>query len=133
MDYCYLHLQAIVNRSHEIIEWRDHQDLESGQVTDVYNQKMNNLRAFIVEDGWSDYIAKGAFYVNLHPFYYAWWGLIEGVALIFIIAAWSRVLATFAAEPEDPEELPARIVVYVVSLVFIVMVSIAIANWVVGR
>ena len=104
MDYCYLHLQAIIDRCHEVIEWRNHQDLSSGQVTDVYNQKMTNLRNFIVEGGYSDYAAKGAFYVNFHSFYYVWWKAIGAVMFVFIIFAWTKVLVTFSAGAEEPVE-----------------------------
>ena len=104
MDYCYLHLQAIIDRCHEVIEWRNHQDLSSGQVTDVYNQKMTNLRNFIVEGGYSDYAAKGAFYVNFHSFYYVWWKVVCSVILFFVAFAWVRALATFSGGSEEPVE-----------------------------
>jgi len=121
MDYCYLHLQAIIDRCHEVIEWRNHQDLSSGQVTDVYNQKMNNLRNFIVEGGYSDYAAKGAFYVNFHSFYYVWWKAIGAVMFVFVIFAWAKVVATFSAGSEEPIE---AIWFYVFGAVLAIMVIV---------
>jgi hypothetical protein len=130
MDYCYLHIQAIIDRCHEVIDWRNHQDLSSGQVTDIYNQKMNNLRGFIIEGGWSDWIAQNAFYVNYHPFYYVWFGVIGAIATIFVVFAWIGFFATLSTESEDPIKFFSW---YVLWLIITITILVLAVMWVVGR
>lgn len=121
MDYQYLHLQAIIDRCHEVIDWRNHQDLSNGQVTDVYNQKMNNLRSFIVEGGYSDYIAQSAFYVNLHPFYYVWWGAISAAIFVFVGLAWTKTGIIFSAQSEESVDAIWFYVVWILATIIIVI------------
>jgi len=130
MDYCYLHLQAIIDRCHEVIDWRNHQDLSSGQVTDIYNQKMNNLRGFIIEGGWSDWIAQNAFYVNYHPFYYVWWHIVGVIAGVFVVLAWIMAFAMLSAVSDDPIKLFWW---YMLWLIITVAILIIAAMWMVGR
>lgn len=81
MDYQYKHLEGIVERIDAVITWYEKNYGENAtggteSLGDVFEQKMDNLRAFLKEEGWSDWIAQGTFYVNHHLFLYLWNGLI---------------------------------------------------------
>jgi hypothetical protein len=74
MDYQYARIDALVERCDEIIAWRENQDLTSGQIVDVYREKMDTLRAMI-KDGTTmassvDYLAYRAYMIENHPFLY---------------------------------------------------------------
>lgn len=74
MDYQYARLDAIVDRCDEIIAWRDAQDLTSGQIVDVYREKMDTVKE-LISDGGSvrysvDYLAYRAYMIENHPFLY---------------------------------------------------------------
>ena len=89
MAYCYQHLEAIMDRCDEVINWRNSQDNTSGQVTDVYNQKMTALHDFLPEGGWSDEIAHGAFYVKYHPFLAFWYEMIAALWIVGLVVLFS--------------------------------------------
>lgn len=125
MSYCYLHLQAIIDRCHEVIDWRTHQDLSNGQITDVYNQKMSNLHNFLFEGGWSDDIAKNAYYANFHAFYYIWCGVIGAAVFLLVGLAWLGV-ATSAMWDDEDLAFWVRIMGSVVIVVPIVLGAIAV-------
>lgn len=76
MDYQYNHLNAIINRTKAVIEWRNLTYTTNGSAPetlgDVYNEKMDNLRGFLVEDGWSDWISYQAFFVNEYLWVVIW-------------------------------------------------------------
>ena len=84
MFYQYQHIDSIISRTNAVIQWRNENygnessGVPSESLGDVYEQKMDNLRGFLQEEGWSDWIANGAFYAN----YYVWlytasiWGTI---------------------------------------------------------
>jgi len=76
MDYQYNHLDAIINRTKAVIEWRNLTYTTNGSAPetlgDVYNEKMDNLRGFLVEDGWSDWISYQAFFVNEYLWLVIW-------------------------------------------------------------
>ena len=74
MDYQYARLDAILERCDEVIAWRDTQDLTSGQIVDVYREKMDTVRD-LISDGGSvrysvDYLAYRAYMIENHPFLY---------------------------------------------------------------
>ena len=74
MSYQYQHLDSIIERVDVVQKWYDEvygNDSKSSETLgDVYEQKMDNLRQFIMEDTRSDWIAKDTWYINNHFFYY---------------------------------------------------------------
>jgi|GEM_PF-1823133 len=76
MDYQYHHLEAIINRTWAVIEWRNETYTKNGTAPetlgDVYNEKMDNLRGFLMEDGWSDWISYRAFFVHQYLWVVIW-------------------------------------------------------------
>jgi hypothetical protein len=76
MDYQYSHIDAIINRTKAVIEWRNQTYTKNGTAPetlgDVYNEKMDNLRGFLVEDGWSDWISYRAYFVNGYLWLVIW-------------------------------------------------------------
>jgi hypothetical protein len=76
MDYQYNHLEAIINRTKAVIEWRNLTYTKNGSAPetlgDVYNEKMDNLRGFLIEDGWSDWISYRAFFINEYLWLVLW-------------------------------------------------------------
>jgi len=75
MSYQYDHLDGIMARINSTIVWynANYGPNSTGNpesLGDVYEQKMDDLRAFLQEDGWSDWIAHDTFYVNHHLFIY---------------------------------------------------------------
>jgi hypothetical protein len=76
MAYQYQHIDSIISRAEAVIEWRNENygsgssDITSESLGDVYEVKMDNLRGFLKEEGWSDWIAHGAYYANHHLLYY---------------------------------------------------------------
>ncbi|HIH28306.1 MAG TPA: hypothetical protein HA260_00720 [Thermoplasmata archaeon] len=91
MDYQYNHIDAIINRTKAVIEWRNQTYTKNGTAPetlgDVYNEKMDNLRGFLVEDGWSDWISYRAFFVHGYLWLVIWNDIVSwGVYLVgFII------------------------------------------------
>lgn len=69
MEWQYQHIDSVLTRCEEFIAWSENNTGEGQQYQDVYSQKLDNVRAFLKSDGWSDEIAKGAFYMNIHVFY----------------------------------------------------------------
>lgn len=86
MDWEYNHLDQIIARAKDVQVWRDNASHQAGtQANDIYEQKMDNLRAFIKEDGWSDDIAHDAWSANFHSVYWWWtsWPIVlPGIGLI---------------------------------------------------
>jgi hypothetical protein len=76
MDFQYSHIDAILNRTKSVIEWRNQTYTKNGSAPetlgDVYNEKMDNLRGFLVEDGWSDWISYRAYFVNEYLWLVLW-------------------------------------------------------------
>jgi hypothetical protein len=76
MDYQYNHIDAIINRTKAVIEWRNLTYTTNGSAPetlgDVYNEKMDNLRGFLIEDGWSDWISYRAFFINEYLWLVLW-------------------------------------------------------------
>jgi hypothetical protein len=87
MAYQYQHIDSIISRAEAVIQWRNENygnessGIPSESLGDVYEMKMDNLRGFLKEEGWSDWIANGAFYANHHLIYY----LGELIGIIWII------------------------------------------------
>lgn len=91
MDYQYKHLDSVYNRIAAVIDWRDktygNVSEPTEQLGDVYEQKMDNLRGFLKEEGWSDWIAQDAYYVNNYLWIYLfwiWYGILLVVATVYI-------------------------------------------------
>jgi len=64
MKWQYKHIDSILVRIDEFESWESSQRLNetpSQQMQDVYTQKLDNIRKFIKEDDWSDWIAHDAF------------------------------------------------------------------------
>jgi hypothetical protein len=76
MAYQYQHIDSIISRAQAVVQWRNENygnessGIPSESLGDVYESKMDNLRGFLQEDGWSDWIANGAYYANYHVIYY---------------------------------------------------------------
>lgn len=69
MDYQYKHIDSIIERAYDVIEWREDASHESGtQANDIYEQKMKNLRNFLKSEGWSDDIAYETWLAHNHSF-----------------------------------------------------------------
>jgi len=94
MAYQYRHLTSIKERAEAVIVWRDgiynNLSCQAESLGDVYEEKMDNLRGFLQEEGWSDWIAEEAYFVNHHtPLYslgifYIWFAI--------ALAIWSIIL-----------------------------------------
>ena len=71
MKWQYEHIDSVIRRAQAVAADRDRQQSsgESDKYGDVFEEKMDNLRAFLKEDGWSDDLAFNAYYVEHHPFY----------------------------------------------------------------
>src|SRR4030043_197420 len=87
MDYQYNHVNSIIQRVDAVKQWRDENYAKgtgaSESLGDVYEQKMDNLRGFLQEDGWSDWIAKGTYYANYYSWLYLSW-IID--IILFVLA-----------------------------------------------
>lgn len=83
MDYQYGLIDSVISRAEAVKEDRDRQMKQGGsdQLGDVYEQKMDNLRGFLKEEGWVDDIAAKAFVIKHHP-YVAWWEAWGGWTII---------------------------------------------------
>ena len=91
MDYQYARLDAVVERCDEVIAWRDSQDLTSGQIVDVYREKMDTLRDLISGGSGVDYIAYRTYMIESHPFLY----LYSAIPLIFLAGLTVSALVNF--------------------------------------
>ena len=74
MDFQYQHIDSIKERVEAVQTWYQETYLSDNQLTetlgDVYEQKMTNLRQFIMEDVRSDWIAKNTWFIHHHPIIY---------------------------------------------------------------
>lgn len=111
MSYQYDHLQGILERIDAVIVWRDttygNQSTSTEQLGDVYEQKMDNLRAFLKEDGWSDWIAEDAYYVNNHLWLHLaplWLGVLAISFILIVLWCVIRLGRLGASYHEDEDE-----------------------------
>jgi hypothetical protein len=87
MEWQYKHMASIFTRIDEWEKWESAQNATgSQQMQDVNTQKLDNVRNFILKDGWSDDVASGAYTVN---FYFGviigfWVGFIAIILGIFV-------------------------------------------------
>lgn len=67
-------MDSVIARAEAVRQDRERQVQQGGsdELGDVYEQKMDNLRTFIKEEGWLDDIGRGAYTIQAHP-YWAWW------------------------------------------------------------
>jgi hypothetical protein len=96
MRFQYNHIRAIIERAKAVEQWKNQTYKTTGtsqteNMGDVYNQKMENLRHYITNQTRSDWIARGAWYVNLNFFWYMpvhilWISLLILVIVFLVIA-----------------------------------------------
>lgn len=74
MEFQYQFLDSIIERAKSVELWYnmtyDGKQTSTESLGDVYEQKMDNLREFIMENGRSDWIAKEAWMAKNHIFWY---------------------------------------------------------------
>jgi hypothetical protein len=100
MKWQYKHIDSILTRIDEFESWEASQKTITGgqlsssqQMQDVYTQKLDNVRKFIKDDDWSDWIAHDAFAYNKYFFtsvvgvFFLIGGLIVLMGSVFIHAA----------------------------------------------
>ena len=87
MHYQYQHLESILERAHAVQKWRNDtygmNTTGSETLGDVYEAKMDNLRFFLTEGGWSDWIGYRAFMIH----YYLWlviYGIFISIILLIV-------------------------------------------------
>jgi len=68
MDWQYRHIDSILVRIDEFEQWETTQAGKdtSQQMQDVYTQKLDNVRSFITQGGWSDDVAESAYAYNFY-------------------------------------------------------------------
>src|SRR3990167_5586926 len=82
MDFQYRHIDGLILRGQELIQWRENNN-GTPTFTDVYNQKMQNIRNLLKADGdWSDDIAREAFWAQRPLYYFAWVWVILNIVLV---------------------------------------------------
>lgn len=69
MEYQYALMDSAIQRCNEVIEWRDAQGMDSGEINDVYTAKITALKDDL---GGIDNIASKAFLVNFYPWFAYW-------------------------------------------------------------
>ncbi len=94
MKWQYDHTGSVIIRCDEFIDWIAAQNgSQSQQLQDVYGQKLDNIRAFLYDGGWSDDIAKDAYYLKVCPLYVVYIPLAAGIiALLGAVGALSGLL-----------------------------------------
>lgn len=84
MEWQYDFLDSIIERANAVIEWREkiEKSTEVETLGDVYEQKMDNLREFLKENGRADWIASSAWVIKNHPIVYFWYVWLFPLAII---------------------------------------------------
>jgi len=92
MEFQYQHLDAILERAKAVQDWKEKvyaNNTQAETMQDVYTQKMDNLRNYIIGEGYrSDWIAEGAWWIKYHFFmkFFAFWiGLITFILSLALI------------------------------------------------
>lgn len=86
MKFQYQHIDSIIDRAKAVESWYNEVYEKAGQAEilgDVYEQKMDNLREFIMEETRSDWIAKNCWYIKNHIVMY--FGTLIGLTTFLII------------------------------------------------
>lgn len=89
MKWQYDFLHSIIDRAESVVEWKESME-KSGSVEtlgDVYEQKMDNLREFLKENGRADWIARNTYLVNKNILVY-FVNLILAVLVISAAISW---------------------------------------------
>jgi len=89
MRFQYEHIEGIIERVNAVVLWQEQMEQTNSVETmnDVYEQKMDNLRAFIYEDGYrSDWIAENAWFAKYHTVYVLCSWMVWILALLFMVA-----------------------------------------------
>lgn len=97
MSYQYDHLYGIVDRIDSVIIWYEHNYGENASggteaLGDVFEEKMDNLRAFLMEDGWSDWIGCDAFYIEHYLWIHLWWIWVAILNIIIILSGFVAIV-----------------------------------------
>lgn len=88
MAWQYDFIDSIVERAKAVQEWQDKVESDGKAVEslgDVYENKMDNLRGFLKEGDRADWIAKDAWYVKNHLWFYLKIPFIIMVLLIIVV------------------------------------------------
>ena len=90
MKFQYSFLDSVIERAESVEVWYDeayNQTTPIEGMGDVYEQKMDNLREFLREEGRADWIAKRAWYAKYHKAFYfsAEISAISFVLLFFVL------------------------------------------------
>lgn len=93
MKFQYEFIDGVIERVDSVIAWKTEMyktnNTQIENLGDVYEQKMDNLREFIFENGSSDWIAKNAWLANNYTLlYYSWilWLVMIGIGgLLFVV------------------------------------------------
>ena len=142
MDYQYARLDAVVERCDEVIAWRDSQDLTSGQIVDVYREKMDTLRDLISGGSGVDYIVYRTYMIENHPFLFMYTIPLVVVLLASTMSAISNYTALDSCVPrratknerdEERFEKDDRLSLFVIHSIIWGMLSlvtvVGIVNW----
>lgn len=98
MKFQYEFIDGVIERVDSVIAWKTEMyktnNTQIENLGDVYEQKMDNLREFIFENGSSDWIAKNAWLANNYTLlYYSWilWLVMIGIGgLLFVVGVISQ-------------------------------------------
>ncbi len=87
MKFQYEHLDSIIERAKAVEDWRqktygNNSATQTESLGDVYEQKMDNLREFILEEVRSDWIAKDAWMLKYHFFFFFWVWIVYALLVI---------------------------------------------------
>lgn len=74
MSFTYDLVDSIIRRAEAVADDRERQIRAgtSDEFNDVFEEKMDNLRNFIKEEGWADDIAEDAYRAHNYSWYYLW-------------------------------------------------------------
>ena len=92
MSWQYDFLNSVIERAEAVEKWQENMDKTGSVETlgDVYEQKMDNLREFLKENGRADWIAKDVWLVNNHPFYYFIF-LVSLIWILLTVILWTAI------------------------------------------
>jgi len=116
MSFQYEYIDQLINRTEAVILWRNL--AYSGNTTpetlgDVYEQKMDNLRSFMIESCperyvCTDWIARDVYYLNrATPYYFA--GLFWAGATILLLMSAGLFVIVRGMEVSERRGLPGRL------------------------
>ena len=97
MAWQYDFLNSVVERAQAVQDWQDKMEKSDQLETlgDVYEQKMDNLREFLKENGRADWIAKDAWFIENNILFYFGPVIVMGLCVL-LLAAWGWFVAIVA-------------------------------------